>query len=382
MVTLVIGVSTRALALSAVRAHQEVVAVDYFGDRDQRRIVPTHSTRDYGMTANLTSLVKVARQLEADAIVYTASFENHPAAVKRLASGRTLLGNTPNVLRRVRDWNVLRSFCHDHDIRCPTTLVTGEESQATTSRVWLRKPTKSGGGHDIRQWDRRALDRNHLLQSWVDGVSASAAFAADGHKATVIGVTEQLVGLPGLGARGFTWCGNLLPLDDDASAGSELRAEIGRIASLLAAHFGLRGVNGFDFIVGREADGSLHPYLLEVNPRYSASMELIDAALGSSTYEMHLQCLAGRLPAARVSAAARGCWAKGVVYARQAVRVPNTDEWLERDIKDVPFSDDRIDAGHPVCTVFARGEDRRNCLENLHLRAAEVYAELEVGKGA
>lgn len=377
-----IGVSARALAQSAVRAHQEVVAVDYFGDRDLRRIVATHSTRDFGMAANLKSLVKVARRLETDAVVYTASFENHPRAVKRLARGRDLLGNAPDVLRRVRDWTALRSFCHENGIRYPTTLKAGEESRATTSCVWLRKPVKSGGGHDITPWNRRAIDRNHLLQSQVDGVSASAAFVADGRKAIVIGVTEQLVGLPGLGARGFTWCGNLLPLEDEASAGSMLRSEIGRIASLLAAHFGLCGVNGFDFIVGQDTDGSPWPYLLEVNPRYSASMELMEAALGRSIYEMHFEGLAGRLPAAPVPAALHGCRAKGVVYAKQAVRVPNTDEWLEGGIQDVPFSGERIDAGHPVCTVFAEGEDRRDCLESLHLRAAEVYAELDDGRGA
>ena len=47
-----------------------------------------------------------------------------------------------------------------------------------------------------------------------------------------------------------------------------------RLAAVAAAEFHLVGVNGIDFI---ERSGV--PYPIEINPRWSASMELVERAL-------------------------------------------------------------------------------------------------------
>jgi predicted ATP-grasp superfamily ATP-dependent carboligase len=45
---LVVGLSTRAIAESAVRGGHRVVTLDYFGDRDQRALVENHALlRDF-----------------------------------------------------------------------------------------------------------------------------------------------------------------------------------------------------------------------------------------------------------------------------------------------------------------------------------------------
>lgn len=376
---LLLGVTTRALAESAARSGRPIVAVDYFGDRDQKRLVESYALqRDLGLPLTAQGLGEAARRVEAGAVVYAANLENHPSIVEGLAKERVLLGNEPGVLREVRDWRTLREFCRETRIPHPITLLPGEERQADLGDRWLCKPVRSGGGHGIHPWDGKPLDGSQILQAQAAGRAASAVFVADGRESRVIGLTEQLVGRSELGASGFVWSGNILPLDLAISDGRRLLRRVESMVDELTRRFGLRGVNGVDLIVGREEGGALRPYLLEVNPRYSASMELVERAYGMNVFSLHLEGLAGRMP--DFSLAGRldeGFLGKGIVYARRTVTLADTGGWIERGIRDVPFSGQRVEAGHPVCTVFAEGNGRPACLDRLLLRAAAVHREIE-----
>ena len=208
---LIVGFSTRAIAESAVRGGYDVVTIDYFGDRDQKELVENHSLmRDFQLNFSAKALLTASRSLNFQAVVYTSSLENHPDVVAELASGHTLLGNSPSTLRRVRDWGHLQSVCRQENIAHPVTLFPGEEEQARGSRRWVSKPARSGGGHGISFWRGGALGQGRILQEWIAGRTCSAAFVADGRRCVLLGLTEQLIGRRELGARGFTWCGNIL----------------------------------------------------------------------------------------------------------------------------------------------------------------------------
>ena len=373
---LVLGVSTRAIVESAVRGGHDVVAVDFFGDRDQARLVESYALqRDLGLPPTAEGLAAAAECVGADAIVYGSNLENHPEVVGELAGRRRLLGNSAQVLREVRDWELLRRFCREAGLPHPLTLLCGEERRAEPGR-WLRKRVRSGGGHGITPWNGKALDDDHLVQVVVDGRPASVAFVADGRESRVFGVTEQLLGRSALGGSGFAWCGNVLPLELPAADAASVLAQIDHMASSLTARFGLVGVNGLDIVIGRDAGGAARPHLIEVNPRFTGSMELAEWAHGVNVFSLHIEGIAGRLP--RVATGVPdGFVGKGIVYARRTVVTPDTQHWLDRGVRDVPFPDQRISAGHPVCTVLARGEERQACLARLFLSAAAVYGECE-----
>ncbi len=377
MRVLVIGVSTRAMVESAVRGGHDIVAVDFFGDRDQARLTKSYALqRDLGLPATAEGLAAAARRIDAEGVVYGANLENHPEVVGELAGRRRLLGNSPEVLRKVRDWRSLRSFCRDAGIPHPATLFRGEETWARGGGRWLRKRVCSGGGRGVRPWTGRPLDDRHLLQEQVDGRPASVAFVADGTECRVIGFSEQLVGRRWLGASGFAWCGNVLPFAPPPAEGHLLLAEVATMASRLTRRYGLRGLNGADLVVGRGPTGEPCAYLIEVNPRYSASMELAERAYGIDAYTLHLDALAGLLPQTSAAELQPSEYhGKGIVYARTSVTVPDTDAWYARGRRDVPYRGQRIAAGHPVCTVLATGADRGSCLAQLSLRAAAVYGE-------
>ncbi|MGM0386483.1 MAG: ATP-grasp domain-containing protein, partial [Actinomycetota bacterium] len=321
------------------------------------------------------ALAKASRRLDVEAVAYTSNLENHAEIVQDLAQGRILLGNEPSTLRQVRDWRTLRAFCRQADIPFPATLLPGEEGAADPSGRWLRKPIRSGGGGGIRPWDGDPLDDDHLLQATVHGRPASAAFAADGERSVVLGLTEQLIGREELGARGYAWCGNILPLalgsDDEARA---VLHEVERTTRQLTRRYGLRGVNGIDLVVADGPTGRPRPTLVEVNPRYTASMELVERAYGLSAFHAHVRACEGELPAFSLDERLdeERFYGKGIVYAEEDVVVPNTSAWRRQGRRDVPFSGERISAGHPICTVIAEGETREECWQSVLAKADDV----------
>lgn len=382
MTILIVGVSTRAIAESAVRGGHRVLTLDYFGDRDQRAVVENYSLlQDFGLPCTAGGLHQAGLCLEFDSVVYLSNLENHPQVVEGLGQGRSVLGNRPEVLCQVRDWRILREFCRQEEIPCPTTLWAGEEREADHRRPWLCKPVRSGGGHGIRQWTGEPLAEGHLLQAHLKGRCASAAFVADGQRSVVLGLTEQLIGWQPLGAAGFQWCGNILPLALAPSMTAGLLAMVQEISDRLTRRFKLRGVNGIDFVLAHGEHGCPLPFLLEVNPRYTASMELVDLAYGLNVFSVHLEAMAGQLPDFSLQEHLQGPYfGKAIVFAQEAVTVPDTEGWMRPDRRDVPFPGERIEAGSPICTVLAEGEGRAACLDGLLAKAGAVRQEVMAGR--
>jgi predicted ATP-grasp superfamily ATP-dependent carboligase len=370
---LVAGVSTRAAAESAARAGFAVTAIDAFGDLDQHPSVRCVSLAPH-FTARGAALA--GQTVECDAVVYLSSFENHPRAISALAEGRALWGNSPAVVRRVRDPLVLAETLRARGFAVP------EVRRVPTSNVdkWLVKPLASGGGHRIHLWDRATpLPRGCYFQELIDGMSGSVVFVAAGGRAVPLAVSRQLVGEAAFGAEGFQYCGNILTpsggpelVNDDALVEAACA-----LAEDVADEFGLVGVNGIDFIA---RDGS--PYAIEVNPRWCASMELVERAYGFSVFAAHASaCTTGLLPAFDMKRRGRGAGAlgKAVVYARRDVTVGDTRTWLTKheSLRDVPPPGERISPGRPVCTIFADAADGPSCHDALVEKADRVYAQLD-----
>jgi uncharacterized protein len=353
---LIAGLTTRAAAESAVRAGCDVVTVDHFGDLDQKRLCPNVSLRERGIEYSASALLETARGLAYDAVAYCGGLENHPGVVARLAKGKLLLGNAPEALRRVRDPARLFPVLAARGFAVPETILPGRPPPP--GGCWLSKPVRGGGGVGIRAWTGQPLRPGRMLQAHVEGTPASAAFVADGSRCVLLGWTEQL-----RGPRGFLYGGNILPLEAPAAARDEVR----RLAEAVTSKFGLRGLNGIDFVL---SEG--RPVLLEVNPRYCASMELVDRAAGVSAFALHLAACRGTLP--EPVAAPEGAWGKAIVYAPQRVAVGDTLPWLERGVRDVPPPDAIVEEGHPICTVLAAGASRAACGERLGAEAEALLA--------
>jgi hypothetical protein len=370
---LIVGVSTRALAESASLAGYSCLSVDAFGDLDQKsRVQNIGLGRDLGRRYSAAAAVAVGRSAAASA-AYVGNLENHPAAVRRLARGRQLLGNTPATLVRARDPVAVAEVVRRAGGRVPLTLRPDQAQHASAGVRWLRKPRCGGGGSGVKEWKPGpTLGPHELVQERIEGVLASVAFVADGQRAVLLGVSRGLAGDPAFGARGHRYCGSVYPF----SAGSALLDRMSAIAGAVTEAFGLVGLNGIDFVL-REGE----PYVLEINPRYCASMELMERGGGISVFEAHVSACGRALPSFDL-APTQEVLGKAILYARRDVVVGDSRRWLLRDdVRDVPFPGDRIRRGHPVCTVFARGADSVTCYARLVAAASALEQELEEEAG-
>jgi predicted ATP-grasp superfamily ATP-dependent carboligase len=388
-----VGAGGRAAAGSARRAGFEPTVIDLFADADTRRLATTilcpPDEYPHG-------LVRLAERAPPGPWLYAGGLENHPDVVAAISERRPLLGNGPDVLRRVRDPFALPNLFTGGGFRFPRTLRPTDPLPADGR--WLRKPLRGAGGLGVRFATPGDIGRDggHVLQEFIDGEPYSVMFQGESRAVwdarpephrprprnwpfTVrLACFRQLVGTRWLHAPPFAYAGNVGPLDVPfghplyiPACWAEHRADLLRL--------GLSGLWGIDLIL---RDGAA--YLLEVNPRYTASVELVEWCRPMAPLATHADCFAR--PGCNVMRKTWQRWpakvGKAIYYAPARLTFPAAGPWDESlarctdvnrrpDYADIP-DPGVIEAGHPVLTILAEAATEADCLAELKRRAAAL----------
>ncbi len=360
---LIVGGSTRAAAFSALRAGLTPRCVDWFADRD---LAAACAVQRVDAREGIAGLERAALALAPGPWLYTGPLENHADRVEHISTIHRLQGNAACTLRSARDPVRLVAVLRSHEL--PALDVRSSAERAPHSGTWLIKPVASAGGRGIQRLEPAALPCPEpcYLQQFMEGASHSALFVAHaGGGAELVGVTRQLTGIPG---APFLYRGSIGP----CTVHAELRSVLERIGDAIQMGFGLRGLFGVDYIV----DQCGQPWPVELNPRYTASVEVLELATGRARLGQHLRtCGSGRADSpARPASYASGCFrprvvGKAIVYARchfVAPEIdmgcpPNGDRFAIPAFADVPQPGTEIAAGEPILTVFAAGHDIEAC---------------------
>jgi predicted ATP-grasp superfamily ATP-dependent carboligase len=275
-----LGPSVRAFARSAVAAGFRVIAVDDYCDLDLLAICEQahRSPTDAGGFDRLLT--------EANPVAwsYGGGWENKPALVRRLTQVAPLWGTDADALAILRDPILWTEALREAGFLLPETIA--HSSAPASDRRWLSKSAISAGGAHVcfaqstgilLQDD--ASSERRFLQEFVPGEVESAAFVAHSDGVHFLGACRQIVGAEELGASGFLFAGAVGPLvlSDEEQA---FFTRLGRAVAALAPIRGLFGVDGI-----RRADGRWLP--IEINPRYTASMETLERARGRSFFADH-----------------------------------------------------------------------------------------------
>ena len=368
----IVGASVRAAAVSARRAGFAPLAADLFADRDLADCCPTIRVTDYP-----AGFPKAIREFPAAAWLYCGGLENYPAIVDEISAERPLLGNPGSVLRRIRDPLEFARVLRDDGLDAPAVALSLPPHRPGP---WLRKPRGSSAGFGIRRISHDANadifrdGTDAYFQEQIDGLSCSAVFVAKSGSAELIGVTEQLVGCDWLGTSGFRYCGSIGPLP----ASESVRAAFRRIGACLAERFDLAGLFGVDAIV---ADERVWP--VEVNPRYTASVEILERSLGVQSLRIHVAACRGESlpPRPWLTKAAPLVYGKAILFANRALSVPREFADFVRQtnrdaawpvVADIPHDGSAVEKGQPITTVFAEGGSIDSVRDQLRDRAAVV----------
>ena len=373
----IVGASARAAAASAVRAGFQPVAADLFADADLRAIATSTRISPYP-----EGLIDWLRALQPPAWMYTGALENHPDLIDQMAWVAPLWGNPGDVLARVRSPWELAAALRDAGMLFPETRSSPDGLPRDGS--WLAKTYRGASGSGVRAWSEERGARSEendavvpvCFQRRIPGMPCAAAFVAADGFATLLGVTRQLVGEPWLGAHGFQYAGSIGPLLLD----KPMLAAIALGGNALAERFDLVGLFGVDFILD-----DARVWTLEVNPRYTASIEIVERATRALALAAHAAACSGLQPAIRHPESAIASpplvHGKAILFARcdivmggdvatTALSEASGQPWPT--LADVSPAGTPIEAGRPVLTVFADGATVDEVEYGLRQRVAAI----------
>jgi predicted ATP-grasp superfamily ATP-dependent carboligase len=361
---LILGASARAAAFSALRCGLRPYCADLFADRDLSAVCPVERIDPARGSAGFA---EVAESLPPSPWFYTGGLENHPELVEQISRRHRLWGVGADELRKVRDPFAVAEALNAVGI--PVPEVQDDPVGLPRDGSWLVKPVASGGGIGIEPYVGQEIadPRAKYYQQRIEGPSFSALFIGSGDRARLVGVARQWVGdVPG---RPFAYRGGIAPWNPGPAPAARL-AELG---DRLASAFGLVGWFGVDYVLHHGI-----PRPVEVNPRYTASVELHELAAGQPLLPEHRAACEGlpmeaagetRGQRTRRSRAA----AKWIVYAPERLVVPEIaadapvadgpDAFTT--VADIPAPGACIEAGEPVMTLLARDSDVGACRARL-----------------
>lgn len=365
---LIIARSARALAASARRAGYPCDVIDQFADADTRALADFCRVAAQLTPATLEPLLAEWRDRvagNAAQIVVGSGVEAQPALVDWLAGHAPVAANSAATLARLKQPRKLAALLGELAIQHPA-IVTAAHAAVEPANDWLVKQAAGDGGGHVRSWQPPGtLGPAEYLQRRCPGRPASAVFLADGRGARLVGYNHCLRAAAQTGDN-----------DDYRFAGAiaapwpaSLAAAIATAVDRLVAATGLRGLCGIDLLVDETAGTFV---LLEVNPRPPASFELHEQ--GGSLVAAHLAACGGRLPADWP--ATGDCPGKLVVYTGNTLQVPGDSVWPDWSADRPPVAS-RLEAGTPLCTVFARAATPAACEQALYERRDRLLKDIK-----
>ena len=384
-----VATSARSLVECAHTSDFLPIALDVFGDVDTcRRAETCVHIGGAGLAMDrdvlLAALAGLRARGDVAGWVAGSGFEAQLDLLAEAACALPLIGNGPETVRRVRSPADFADLVDTLGIAQPGfSAVTPPDL-----RGWLVKDAHACGGWHVRPAQATpaaGLGAGAYFQRRVAGEAFSCLFLAAGHDVRVVGFSRQIV--RALGGRPYVYRGGIGPVALPSAAAGQ----IADAALKLTRALGLVGLNGIDFVL----DAGGRPWLLELNPRPTAAIQLFGDAFEDGLMCAHVEACKGRLPApAPVCAQAfpRGAGAAtqgatgGVVrgfetvFARRGGQVDEASAaWLAGQpwCCDIPRAGTRHAWGDPICTVRAQAGSVEAVLQQLSERRHAVSKQLQ-----
>ncbi|MFA5982502.1 MAG: ATP-grasp domain-containing protein [Methylococcaceae bacterium] len=358
---LIIASSARMLAQSAHQVGIKVLVIDLFADLDtQGYAYDIYKAASLALADIKAILIGFSERYRVRHIVYGSGVEGFPESLDYLQKHFEILGNSAEVFYRVQDKVAFFSTLGRLQITFPPVSFTPPLEAA----YWLEKPHLGQGGYGIKHYaglsDKPAGNKLKVYwQQYLQGSSHSVLFLANGKKSKPIGFNLQWTQV--IAGQDFVFAGvitdDLLP--------ETIKAKLAIWLAQLTAIYALKGLNSLDFIY---AGQSL--YVLEINPRPSASMQLYN----QNIMQGHLQaCLGLGLGESYVEHNHCGYQ---IVYAQKDSIIPAQFQW-PTECKDIPQAGALIRIGQPICSMIARAKSQDQVFLQLQNIQQQILKKLQ-----
>ncbi|KAA5546916.1 ATP-grasp domain-containing protein [Roseiconus nitratireducens] len=374
---LLIGGSVRAAAESARRAGYAPVAVDGFGDRETLVACDAWHPIDAFCGGSGNPREREDAQTPGDTggqdcFAKAVSPETPVIIGGGLVSGfrwlescpRRFLTATPRQIRSLQSLPILRRIAHEAGARFPQTVSRTDAFAPSSSGRWGRWLTKNAvscGGLGVRWHDHANpqpdRDGASYIQAYVSGRLVGASYLTDGERSLCLGTCRLL--RTRIGDRPFVFAGAFGPIE----LPSDLQSRIEALGSAVVRQCRqdpkigpIRGPFNIDLIVNQG-----RVTMLEVNARWSGSMELVERTWSES---LDLPCSLFDpvdlwLERLRTyPKCSHDYTLKRICFARRRLRFdPSRFESLtvpNAHLTDTPGGPTSFDPGEPVATLITK----------------------------
>lgn len=369
---LVVGHNVRHVACSASRAGHKVLAADCYSDLDMVDAV-WKAARLECDPKDPEDLVRGYREFIRESLEVFApdALVLGPGLEEMRAKDIRVLNNRPEKIEKVSDKLWLFRWLEKRGYPTPSTKPL-EERDELKGRFIMVKPRKGAGGWKNRLvqagQDVESSGEDLIAQEWVAGKPASVSVMSNGDEAVAISVNEQLIGEPWLGATGFRYCGNVVPLE-----GYKKAAHMAKMAEEIVADLGLVGSNGVDFLLTQEGFA-----VLEVNPRFQGSLDAVEQSIGMNIFQAHLESFEGTLPKSLLKKpSAQKTAARVVLFAERDLKIEQDLRKISERSKcwvaDIPKPGSIVEKEGPLVSILAIGANRQRVMKLLQSKSSAVF---------
>jgi len=332
---LIIASSGRMLAQAAKNAGLKALVIDLFADLDtQEYAIDFYRILSLSEQHLASAVDYFVNRYAVSHIIYGSGFEYYPESLNYLNNRLTLLGNSADTFVKLHDKPQFFSQLDVLNIAYPETAYNAPQG----ADDWLVKPMYGQGGAGIKRYQINNTSGSAVYwQKYQTGTQHSVLFLANGQVMQVLGFNRQ-------------WTAGLAETEEFIFSGITNNSELLNEHQLLVTDwltkivpvFELKGLNSLDFI-----QAGNRSYVLEINPRPSASMQLYDADL----IIRHIRACQGEL--SDYNFVQDSTSAYQIVYADQDMLIPEAFLWPDWCM-DLPEPGSLIHTGQPICSIIAR----------------------------
>ncbi|MDQ2078742.1 ATP-grasp domain-containing protein [Xanthobacteraceae bacterium Astr-EGSB] len=365
---LIAAYSGRALAASARRAGYAPLVADFFGDDDTLAASRAHvrlcSGLDRGIEADEldAAFAKLADGSTPAGFVCGTGFEDRTGVIARMAARWPLIGNSPEVIERVKDPEMFAALCRACGVPHPETT----RSQPDDPQGWLVKRIGGAGGTHITLANGKSEQADgRYFQRRVAGQPVSALVLAEGRRALVLGFSVQWTAPTP--RHPYRYAGAARPAPIAPAIAEDMTGMVQRLCAELA----LVGLNSFDFLL----DGATF-HLLEINPRPGATLDIFEPE-EDSLFALHVAACRGTLPVRPPRYAAAK--ASAILYADKTIAAVPAFDWPDWTA-DRPPAGSRVPAETPICTVMASASSAAAARRRVAERSRRLLADLDLAQ--
>ena len=312
---LIVGFNTRPLAYSLNKTGYKVYAVDFFGDLDLYPYVDDCIIVLKELRSNYNSLKdKYSRYLAQFALILHRkyrdvtfllmgsglddAYEERELIYDEIKDYGTInVNNNLKTIKKSRDIKYILRFLKSNGYNVPTSY-SFEEFQLQNLKMeypFILKKKRSAGGTNVFKIENETdlasqikilekkifIPTEWLIQEYIEGIPVSCTVISNRKVGKVISINRQIIGEKFLNSpKKFMYCGNIVP----AGISEDEERIISEISILLTRELGLKGINGFDFVLKDN-----YPYFMECNPRIPGSIRASELVLNLNLLDLHIK---------------------------------------------------------------------------------------------